>query len=73
LLRDGDIIRVDAEKGILEVELDEHELASRRAAWTAPKPRYVGGVLWKYAELVGPACDGAVTHNGCPLPVATPV
>ncbi|MEB3285925.1 MAG: dihydroxy-acid dehydratase [Vampirovibrionales bacterium] len=67
LIRNGDIIRIDAEKGILEVELSEQELLERKAGWTAPAPRYVGGALWKYAELVGPACYGAVTHGGCPI------
>jgi dihydroxy-acid dehydratase len=65
-LRDGDIILVDAERGRLEVELDDAELRRRLADWRPPTPRYPGGVLYKYAQLVGPACEGAVTHPGLP-------
>lgn len=60
LVRDGDSITVDAENGVLSVDLSDEELAARRAAWTAPPLRY-GGVLAKYAKQVGPACEGAVT------------
>lgn len=64
LLKDGDIIAIDAEKGTLEVELSDEELARRRATWK-PKPTFYGsGALWKYAQLVGPASKGAVTHPG---------
>jgi len=64
LLRDGDIIELDAEAGTLNVRLSEAELAERRKAW---KPRETGtgsGALWKYAQQVGPAVRGAVTHPG---------
>jgi dihydroxy-acid dehydratase len=61
LVRDGDVITVDAEKGILSVDLSDEELARRKAAWRPPTPRYTKGALAKYATLVGPACDGAVT------------
>jgi dihydroxy-acid dehydratase len=64
LLRDGDIIDIDAEKGTLEVRLGKAELAKRRADWTARKPEFTSGYLWKYAEQVGPARGGAVTHPG---------
>jgi dihydroxy-acid dehydratase len=64
LLRDGDMICVDAEKGELSVELSEAELAERRAQWKAPKPKADRGILWKYAQQVGSACQGAVTHPG---------
>jgi dihydroxy-acid dehydratase len=64
LLRNGDMIRVDAEQGELSVDLDELELARRRAEWVQPQPRYERGILWKYAQEVGPACLGAVTHPG---------
>jgi dihydroxy-acid dehydratase len=64
LLKDGDRIVIDAEAGRLDVSLSEAELASRRAAWQ-PKPRAtLAGVLQKYERLVGPACEGAVTHAG---------
>ena len=64
LLKDGDVIKIDAEKGTLDVELSEAELDARRKDWTPRKHDYQSGVLWKYAQLVGPACDGAVTHPG---------
>jgi len=62
LLKDGDIVVVDAEKGTINVELSEDELAKRRAAWKPKEPMYKVGALAKYARLVGPACDGAVTQ-----------
>jgi dihydroxy-acid dehydratase len=62
LLQDGDMISIDAEKGTINVELDEAELSRRRAAWKQPPPNYPHGALAKYAKLVGPACFGAVTH-----------
>ena len=61
LVRDGDVIAVDAEKGTLNVEVSDAELAARKAAWKPIEPRYRKGALAKYATLVGPACDGAVT------------
>jgi dihydroxy-acid dehydratase len=64
LLRDGDMICVDAEKGELSVELSDAELAQRRAQWKAPQPKADRGILWKYAQQVGSACQGAVTHPG---------
>jgi dihydroxy-acid dehydratase len=64
LVRDGDIISIDAEAGRLDLEVSEEELASRRAAWSAPHNPYQSGVLWKYAREVGPARLGAVTHPG---------
>jgi dihydroxy-acid dehydratase len=61
LVKDGDIINVDAEAGTITLEVSEDELSRRRSDWTAPQPRYTRGVLAKYARLVGPACLGAVT------------
>ena len=61
LIKDGDIISVDADVGTINVELTEAELAARKAQWKAPALQYARGVLAKYATLVGPACDGAVT------------
>jgi dihydroxy-acid dehydratase len=64
LLRDGDVIQIDAVSGLLSVDLPEWELLARRTAWKpAPRPR-LAGVLEKYERLVGPACEGAVTHAG---------
>ena len=64
LLRDGDTISIDAEAGTLEVALTEAELAQRREAWTPKPPAFGSGVLWKYAQGVGDAEKGAVTHHG---------
>ncbi len=64
LIRDGDIIVIDAETGTLDVELTPAELAARRAAWKPKKMSFGSGALWRYAQNVGPARDGAVTHPG---------
>ena len=64
LLRDGDIIRIDAAAGVLDVVLSDDELARRRKDWTPRKTNHQSGALWKYGEQVGPAYKGAVTHPG---------
>ena len=64
LLKDGDMIVIDAEKGTLDVELSDEELAARRAAWKPRPTDYNSGMLWKYAQTVGSAQKGAVTHPG---------
>ena len=64
LVRDGDIISIDAEGGRLDLEVSPQELANRKAAWMPPQNQYQSGVLWKYAQEVGPARMGAVTHPG---------
>ncbi|HEX6979364.1 MAG TPA: dihydroxy-acid dehydratase [Alphaproteobacteria bacterium] len=64
LLKDGDMIVIDAEKGTLDVELSEAELAERRKAWRPREHEFQSGTLWKYAQTVGPAAKGAVTHPG---------
>ncbi|MEM8578081.1 MAG: dihydroxy-acid dehydratase [Pseudomonadota bacterium] len=65
LLRNGDVITIDAVKGELSVELTDEELAERKAAWTGPRETiYTSGALWKYAQLVGATYKGAVTHPG---------
>jgi dihydroxy-acid dehydratase len=64
LIRDGDIIVLDAIKGTIDVELSDEELARRRAAWSPRETTATSGYLWKYAQTVGPARDGAVTHPG---------
>ncbi|MCB5175693.1 MULTISPECIES: dihydroxy-acid dehydratase [Microvirga] len=64
LIRDGDIIVLDAIKGTIDVELSEEELARRRAEWKPRETLSTSGYLWKYAQTVGPARDGAVTHPG---------
>ncbi len=64
LLQNGDRIIIDAEKGTIDVQLSDEELAKRRAAWKPRKTDYNAGALWKYAQTVGPAYLGAVTHPG---------
>ncbi len=64
LLRNGDRIVIDAAKGTIDMLVDDAELARRRAAWKPRKTDYNSGALWKYAQLVGPAHLGAVTHPG---------
>src|SRR5262250_1138875 len=64
LLRDGDIITLDAEKGSLDVNLSKAEFDARAKTWKARPPDFTSGYLWKYAQQVGPARDGAVTHPG---------
>ncbi|MEA2831876.1 MAG: dihydroxy-acid dehydratase [Methylobacteriaceae bacterium] len=64
LLRDGDMIEIDAIRGILSVALSDAELAERKKHWTPRTSGYGSGTLWKYAQTVGPAVSGAVTHPG---------
>ncbi|OZF06659.1 dihydroxy-acid dehydratase [Rhodococcus sp. 15-1154-1] len=59
-VRDGDRIRLDVEKGTLDLLVDDAELESRKEGWAPLPPRYTRGVLAKYAKLVGSASDGAV-------------
>ncbi len=64
LLRNGDRIVIDAEAGTIEVQLSADEMNTRRAAWQPRSTDYNSGAIWKYAQLVGPAHLGAVTHPG---------
>ena len=64
LIRNGDIITIDAVKGTLDVELSKAELAKRRKAWKPRQHDSRSGTLWKYAQTVGDAEKGAVTHPG---------
>jgi len=64
LLRDGDIIEIDAVAGTLKVQLTDEELKARAADWSPRETDYASGVLWKYAQTVGSARYGAVTHPG---------
>jgi dihydroxy-acid dehydratase len=64
LLRNGDRIVIDAGKGSIDVLLSDAELAARRADWKPRKTDYQSGAIWKYAQLVGPAHLGALTHPG---------
>jgi len=64
LLRDGDIITIDAVAGTIDVALSEAEWAERRRAWSPRRHDYQSGTLWKYAQTVGDAEKGAITHPG---------
>ncbi|RWB56178.1 dihydroxy-acid dehydratase [Mesorhizobium sp.] len=64
LVKDGDVISIDAVKGTIEVALSDAELAARAKKWKARKTDYQSGAIWKYAQTVGSARDGAVTHPG---------
>jgi dihydroxy-acid dehydratase len=64
LLRDGDIIVIDAEAGTMDVELSDAELAERRKAWKPKRPSFSSGALWRFAKNVGSARHGAITTPG---------
>jgi len=65
LLKNGDMITIDAVKGALSVDLSDEELAQRKADWKGPRETiYTSGAIWKFAKLVGPTYKGAVTHPG---------
>ena len=64
LIRDGDIITLDAIQGTLSVALSDEDFAERRKAWAPRTNAATSGYLWKYAQGVGPALYGAVTHPG---------
>ncbi len=64
IVKNGDIIEIDAVKGKLNVKLSSAEIKKRLKKWKPKKSMYTAGALAKYAQLVGPACDGAVTHKG---------
>ncbi len=64
LLKDGDKITIDATKGTITAEVSDEEFAKRKTSWKGRKTDYNSGALWKYAQGVGPAEKGAVTHPG---------
>lgn len=61
LVKEGDTITIDAHQRLLQLHVSDEELASRRAVWQPPQPRYTRGVLAKYAKLVSSSSLGAVT------------
>ena len=61
-VRDGDMIRFDVQKRVLEVEVSDDVLRQRMAQWKAPQPRYPTGVFAKYGALVSSASEGAITR-----------
>ncbi len=64
LLRNGDVIDIDAKKGTINVRLPKKELSNRKRKWKPKKINFGNGTLWKYAQTVGPAYLGAPTHPG---------
>jgi dihydroxy-acid dehydratase len=64
LVENGDVISIDAEAGTIDLEVAPEVLEKRRAVWTPRSNDYQSGALWKYAQQVGPAFKGAVTHPG---------
>ncbi len=60
VLKNGDIVTVDAEHGLLKVELSDGEIEKRMKEWKQPEPRYKRGALYKYSKLVSSAAEGAV-------------
>jgi dihydroxy-acid dehydratase len=64
------MIVLDAEKGTLDVELSQSELDKRKKDWKARPLPFRSGALWKYANEVGPARTGAVTHPGAGVEMA---
>jgi dihydroxy-acid dehydratase len=63
LVKDGDIIRIDAIKNTIDVKVSEDELAERRKNWKKPEPRFKSGMLYKYYQLVSSASEGCVTDG----------
>jgi len=64
LLKDGDVIEIDIDKGSLNVNVTDKELKLRKEKWKPKEIEYTSGSLWKYSQSVGPAFEGAVTHPG---------
>ncbi|MGH6850011.1 MAG: dihydroxy-acid dehydratase [Methylocella sp.] len=64
LVRDGDMIEIDAIKGTIDLHLGDAELEKRKKDWQPRQTNFGSGALWKYAQIVGPAVTGAVTHSG---------
>jgi dihydroxy-acid dehydratase len=64
LVENGDMIRIDAEAGSIDLDVTDEVLKKRRAAWEPHVSNYQSGALWRYAQNVGPASKGAMTHPG---------
>ena len=64
LVENGDIIAIDAEAGTIDLAVDDAVLDERRGRWQPRRNDYQSGALWRYAQNVGPAYKGAVTHPG---------
>ena len=64
LIEDGDTIRIDADAGTIDLMVEPDILATRKESWRPRETDFASGTLWKYAQGVGPAHKGAVTHPG---------
>jgi dihydroxy-acid dehydratase len=64
LIRNGDMIAIDAQKGTIDVALSDSDLAERRRAWQPRRSDHQSGCLWRYSQTVGDAEKGALTHPG---------
>ncbi|CAM3148106.1 Dihydroxy-acid dehydratase [Sphingomonas antarctica] len=64
LVENGDIIAIDAEAGTIDLKVSDDIMATRRKSWKLRKNDYQSGALWRYAQNVGPAWQGALTHPG---------
>jgi dihydroxy-acid dehydratase len=64
LIEDGDMVNIDAESGVIDLEVDANTLEERKKSWKPPVSDYGSGALWRYAQNVGPAYKGALTHPG---------
>jgi len=64
LVKNGDKIEIDAKAGTVDIKISKKELNTRRKKWKPKKENFRNGTLWKYAQSVGPASNGAVTHPG---------
>ena len=64
LIEDGDEIMIDAETGVIDLNVDSEILENRRKIWKPRETDYQSGAIWRYAQNVGPAYKGAVTHPG---------
>ena len=68
LVKDGDMITLDAHKGEISIDVSDEEMAKRKTEWKGPRDTiYASGALWKYAQQVGPTNKGAVTHPGAKM------
>ena len=63
MVKDGDMITIDAETNSISLEVSEEELTKRREKWVAPKLKFDRGVLYKYARTVSSAAQGCVTDE----------
>ena len=64
MVENGDLIEIDAEKGTIDLLVAAEVLEERKKNWTPRVNDYGSGALWRYAQNVGPAYQGAVTHPG---------